>query len=60
MPPIGSFGLLAVNTGVEYWYWLGENTYKAVLFYCIIMVGVNMSKNNAKKQEMALLLVLNS
>ena len=46
MPPIGSFGLLAVNTGVECWYWLGENTYKAVLFYYIIMVNQHGVKND--------------
>jgi len=45
MPPIGSFGLLPVNTGVGYWYWLGEKTYDEILFCYIIMVNQHGVKN---------------
>lgn len=46
MPAIGSFGLLAVTTGVGYWYWLGAKTYEEILFYYIIMVNQHGVKND--------------
>ena len=46
MPAIGSFGLLAVTTGVGYWYWLGAKTYEEILFYYIIKVDQHGVKND--------------